>query len=1535
MKSKMRKKLIAFMLCMVLVICNSVSILADAPAAATTTTEKQVKETGTAKSEGESEEEKSADDEKDTSEQSDEESAPETETTEKKEETTEATTEDKEDATTATTTKAKEETTEATETSDKDETTGAEDDSDKKDDETSETSEEETDKEKTTEDKDKSSESEKNTTEAAEGKDILTELTYENDQVKIVVTANAENIIPDGTSLKVTPVINNGDTSGQYEEVKEKLEEKANEEEYNIEGFLAYDISLIDEQGNEIEPSGEVQVSIDYIESVAPTGTDDTLKDSDITVMHLKENENGQVQKVVDMSENEQLKNVQTTEENKVQKAEFVTDSFSVYTLTWKSYFGTETIYIHYVDKDGNEIDGPDGEDDTERISNEEWISITDSELNLTFDIENYEYQYAYVNDSDSENLVSQIQRTSSGMRYRNGTSGRGSDWEKQYVRVNGNNEWGYHLYLAFSEVGTDSSDETDSITFWHQQQTDDAFNTDDYYPAANDSNWSNTEEIVYHKRNVVQFMVLLADENGNIGSTDRWGNFDPNTELPEGSFVPNYYEFDVSDDGVLEINANTFAGISVPGYSYDASYAYFGWSSNHSISDMNEVYSFRNFGTYAASGANFSRPAWTNSSYSYIGYHSEYNVRNNSGSCGSKDNGWDKYNYWYQTTGIFMIVLEPVSQNVTYRTEWHNDYNPGGSARINVVDTTNADMYLDNDVNPKVWRGKSIMTDLQAEDLTSPSIGYTFKGWYTECDAEGNGTGTKISSISKDGKSYVTVDGNEVIMNQNNQFYARWEADYKTEEVNFYLNLSSTILNTTGNMRPQEKNLFTTCVSGAQSAISSDHGIGGEGINTDLVVKLPVDHEHPQKDSDGKDTEMSVILGDSTSNARDVDAMIEALKNGTVGNQPGHTDKTYQIINSKGEGAFPTDEEIFTYIKKNWGDNKNTDPATCVNKGQDIEVNGIPIDKDNLTTKNFSIRWYVFKDNSGDKWHIDGVLVPKSGILNITKTFPNAEIASDLQSTFKINVTGNFLASNGSDSTVTQGLDKAERNNNSDGTVTYTWTLAIFGEEYTVSESGYQITSDAWTYSGTDCSYIPVEGETQDKSETLENSNGFLSTTINTICNWQDEDIQESQTLAFINYYSSNNEDDSPYILVNKTFKGLSMAQIKDLYDKFVLIVQKSDSSNIKKLHLDDDNVTVSPSASDLDVIQDYTFTWKVENCTTGTYIVTEKEETVGQYDVITDGTNETVEVSEATWEFDPNVTTITDNKETDFTVGNHRIIMASLTGNDKGYVIWTNEQLTVAQQAAVISKINSKEYPNFDVGEATIENSHFYYGNALEHGINIGKGTITYKPSSDGNSGTISFSGKNVWQHVLAGSYTMTNSQNADIAVTNTYSAHLDLRKVSTDTNNSEISGARFKLTRLDGSNWVSVASKFDNFKVFNGNVVELNSLIPGAIYRLEEIEAPEAHVLLGEYIYFKVENGKVVLCNQDGSVPVEIHEMWNLDSNGTVLTVKNNILYDLPSAGGPGIYWYTLSGTLLMAGAVLIVYREKRKREVLLRK
>ena len=112
MKSKMRKKMIAFLLCMVLVICNSVSILADTPAEATTTVEKQTKQAGAVKETGSEAEKKeikagdaddtsgrsdsgSSDEKKTDKEDSSGSGAPETKTTETKEDTTKATTEAK------------------------------------------------------------------------------------------------------------------------------------------------------------------------------------------------------------------------------------------------------------------------------------------------------------------------------------------------------------------------------------------------------------------------------------------------------------------------------------------------------------------------------------------------------------------------------------------------------------------------------------------------------------------------------------------------------------------------------------------------------------------------------------------------------------------------------------------------------------------------------------------------------------------------------------------------------------------------------------------------------------------------------------------------------------------------------------------------------------------------------------------------------------------------------------------------------------------------------------------------------------------------------------------------------------------------------------------------------------------------------------------------------------------------------------------------------------------------------------------------
>lgn len=317
MKSKMRKKLIAFMLCMVLVICNSVSILADAPAAATTTTEKHVKETGTAKSEGASEEEKSADDEKDTSEQSDEESAPETETTEKKEETTEATTEDKEDATTEATTEAEEGTSEAAESSDKEETTGAEDDSDKKD-EATEASEDETagTSEETTETtKEASTEKAEETTVKSETQ-MAFELTYEAEDAVIDVTA-AEGVFPEGTTFTAEKVEFNTD---KYNSVEKSLEKEAAKTDKDVLDFIAYDLTFFDKERNEIEPNGEVQVSFTFKDVTLGGASEEK---STIDVVHIKDDNKTETVKSEINIKNEQLK-----------KVEFVADEFSIYAVT-------------------------------------------------------------------------------------------------------------------------------------------------------------------------------------------------------------------------------------------------------------------------------------------------------------------------------------------------------------------------------------------------------------------------------------------------------------------------------------------------------------------------------------------------------------------------------------------------------------------------------------------------------------------------------------------------------------------------------------------------------------------------------------------------------------------------------------------------------------------------------------------------------------------------------------------------------------------------------------------------------------------------------------------------------------------------------------------------------------------------------------------------------------------------------------------------------------------------------------------------
>lgn len=180
----------------------------------------------------------------------------------------------------------------------------------------------------------------------------------------------------------------------------------------------------------------------------------------------------------------------------------------------------------------------------------------------------------------------------------------------------------------------------------------------------------------------------------------------------------------------------------------------------------------------------------------------------------------------------------------------------------------------------------------------------------------------------------------------------------------------------------------------------------------------------------------------------------------------------------------------------------------------------------------------------------------------------------------------------------------------------------------------------------------------------------------------------------------------------------------------------------------------------------------------------------------------------------------------------------------------------------------------------------------------------------------------GNNVGEaNVITTDYTYTSGGVKGVAsYTNEAVTSLDLKK--TDTENHFLTGAKFKLEMKDGDTW-------NDIKVKNGtSEIELNNLKSG-IYKLTETTAPKGYSLLGSSIYFKVATGNVTLVDENGD-PTQDSNMWSLNTENKVLTIKNTKLYSLPESGGPGTYGFTISGVAILATALLLFINNKRREE-----
>lgn len=182
---------------------------------------------------------------------------------------------------------------------------------------------------------------------------------------------------------------------------------------------------------------------------------------------------------------------------------------------------------------------------------------------------------------------------------------------------------------------------------------------------------------------------------------------------------------------------------------------------------------------------------------------------------------------------------------------------------------------------------------------------------------------------------------------------------------------------------------------------------------------------------------------------------------------------------------------------------------------------------------------------------------------------------------------------------------------------------------------------------------------------------------------------------------------------------------------------------------------------------------------------------------------------------------------------------------------------------------------------------------------------------------------------------------STDAKVTVTNvyeqkTYSYDWQIIKQGTVEGSPNLEGAEFTLTLQPQKGepsqvyygksmkdtgviaWYASKEEAENEK----NPISAGAIAPGT-YTLTETKAPLGYMLSSSSWKITLAYGKM-----------EVEDVESKDNKQNEVTGKimytyvftNEAAYELPSTGGSGIFWYTISGTLLMIMGMLVLYKRK---------
>ena len=290
---------------------------------------------------------------------------------------------------------------------------------------------------------------------------------YTADLNNMTVHAYAEEgVLPEYAKLQVTELSeSNAETAEQFQKAVDALTQEGTA----YDGMMAVDITFVDENGEEIEPEGEVQVSIEMKEGALPEGVDL----STVEVHHLKEvdEETVEVEAVADGADKTdgtvrsaeeivtELEEAEASEkeiqaavsEDAAAVAEFSVASFSTFTITWGNKGNKRSATVHYVDSSGKDIQGNRTKDVS--ADSDKWIDLDQYGTKIDGRI----YQGAYLNAYNGTNVKWVKYEKDEGWRYSN------SNLEPKDDGTKWDDTSGRHIYLVYQSASLTTVDTVDS----------------------------------------------------------------------------------------------------------------------------------------------------------------------------------------------------------------------------------------------------------------------------------------------------------------------------------------------------------------------------------------------------------------------------------------------------------------------------------------------------------------------------------------------------------------------------------------------------------------------------------------------------------------------------------------------------------------------------------------------------------------------------------------------------------------------------------------------------------------------------------------------------------------------------------------------------------------------------------------------------------------------------------------------------------------------------------------------------------------